>query len=78
MIKLETRPLPSFEEYYAKFTERKAQVEEEVKLEFEQELAKRTKVIDDLIASVSEIVEVEVEELSDDAVEETDENYTGV
>lgn len=80
MTKLEVRPLPSFEEDYAKFVERKAQVEEEIKAEFEQKLAERTKKLDDLIALVSETVEVEVpdEELEEEVVEETNENYTGV
>ena len=78
MIKTEVRPLPTFEEDYAKYIERKAKVEEEVKAEFEQVLAKRTKILDELIGLVSETVEVEVpdeEVVEETATEETHENY---
>ena len=78
MIKTEVRPLPTFEEDYAKYVERKAKVEEEVKAEFEKVLADRTKILDELIGLVSETVEVEVpdEEVVDEAAsEETHENY---
>lgn len=80
MIVEEIRPLPAFADDYARFVERKAQVEQEVKAEYEQKLAERTQKLDKLIALVSETVEVEVpdEELVEDAVEETNENYTGV
>lgn len=80
MIITETRPIPTFADDYARFVERREQIEEEVKAEFEQKLAERTKKLDDLIALVSETVEVEVpdEELEEEVVEETNENYTGV
>ena len=78
MIKTEVRPLPTFEEDYAEYIERKAKVEEEVKAEFEQVLAERTKILDELIGLVSETVEVEVpdeEVVEETATEETHENY---
>ena len=77
MIKTEVRPLPTFEEDYAKYVERKAKVEEEVKAEFEKVLAERTKILDELIGLVSETVEVEVpdEEVVDETTEETHESY---
>lgn len=78
MIKTEVRPLPTFEEDYAKYIERKAKVEEEVKAEFEAVLAERTKILDELIGLVSETVEVEVpdeEVVEETATEETHENY---
>lgn len=78
MIKTEVRPLPTFEEDYAKYVERKAKVEEEVKAEFELVLAERTKILDELIGLVSETVEVEVpdeEVVEETATEETHENY---
>lgn len=78
MIKTEVRPLPTFEEDYARYVERKAKVEEEVKAEFEQVLAERTKILDELIGLVSETVEVEVpdeEVVEETATEETHENY---
>lgn len=56
----EIRPIAGFEEDYEKFVARKAQVEEEVKAEFEQVLAERTSKLDRLIAETSEEVEVEV------------------
>ena len=78
MIKTEVRPLPTFEEDYAKYVERKAKVEEEVKAEFELVLVERTKILDELIGLVSETVEVEVpdeEVVEETATEETHENY---
>lgn len=78
MIKTEVRPLPTFEEDYAKYIERKAKVEEEVKAEFEAVLAERTKILDELIGLVSETVEIEVpdeEVVEEIATEETHENY---
>lgn len=78
MIKTEVRPLPTFEEDYAKYVERKAKVEEEVKAEFESVLVERTKILDELIGLVSETVEVEVpdeEVVEETATEETHENY---
>jgi hypothetical protein len=60
MIKTEVRPLAGFEEDYARYIERKAKVEEEVKAEFARVLAERTSKLDRLIAETSEIVEVEV------------------
>lgn len=78
MIKTEVRPLPTFEEDYAKYVERKAKVEEEVRAEFEAVLADRTKILDELIGLVSETVEVEVpdeEVVEETATEETHENY---
>lgn len=78
MIKTEVRPLPTFEEDYARYVERKAKVEEEVKAEFELVLAERTKILDELIGLVSETVEVEVpdeEVVEETATEETHENY---
>ena len=77
MIKTEVRPLPTFEEDYAKYIERKAKVEEEVKAEFEQVLAERTKILDELIGLVSETVEVEVpdEEVVEETTAETHESY---
>lgn len=59
MIKTEVRPIAGFEEDYARYVERKAKVEEEVKAEFEQILAERTSKLDELIALTSEEVEVE-------------------
>ena len=78
MIKTEVRPLPTFEEDYAKYVERKAKVEEEVKAEFELVLVERTKILDELIGLVSETVEVEVpdeEVVEETATEETHESY---
>ena len=78
MIKTEVRPLPTFEEDYAKYIERKAKVEEEVKAEFKAVLAERTKILDELIGLVSETVEIEVpdeEVVEETATEETHENY---
>lgn len=67
MVKVEIRPIAGFEEDYARYVERKALVEEEVKAEFERVLAERTKKLDELIALTSEQVEVEVpdEELAE-------------
>ena len=78
MIKTEVRPLPTFEEDYARYVERKAKVEEEVKAEFELVLVERTKILDELIGLVSETVEVEVpdeEVVEETATEETHESY---
>ena len=66
----EVRPLPTFEDDYAKYVERKAKVEEDVKAEFEAILAERTRVLDELINLVSETVEVEVPD-EETVVEET-------
>lgn len=60
MIKTEVRPLAGFEEDYARYIDRKAKVEEEVKAEYARVLAERTAKLDRLIAETSEIVEVEV------------------
>lgn len=56
----EIRPCAGFEDDYARFVEKKARVEEEVKAEFEKVLAERTSKLDALIAATSEEVEVEV------------------
>lgn len=60
MIKTEVRPLAGFEEDYARYIERKAKVEEEVKAEYARILSERTSKLDRLIAETSEIVEVEI------------------
>lgn len=60
MVKIEVRPIAGFEDDYARYVERKALVEEEVKAEFEKVLAERTAKLDELIALTSETVEVEV------------------
>lgn len=54
----EIRPLAGFEEDYARYVERKAKVEEEVKAEYEKVLAERTSKLDRLIAETSEVVEI--------------------
>lgn len=56
----EIRPCAGFEDDYARFVEKRAKVEEEVKAEFEKVLAERTSKLDALIAATSEEVEVEV------------------
>lgn len=55
--------LNGFEEDYAKYVERKATVEAEVKAEFERVLAERTAKLDQLIELTSELVEIQEEEL---------------
>lgn len=60
MIKTEIRPLAGFEEDYARYIERKARVEEEVKAEYTRILSERTAKLDRLIAETSELVEIEV------------------
>lgn len=84
-IKEIVKPIAGFEEDYNKYVERKAQVEEEVKKEFEQVLADRTKILDELISIVSETVIVEVEEEVDadvdadvDAESEDPNDYVGI
>lgn len=84
MIKTEIRPLAGFEEDYARYVDRKAKVEEEIKFErdveianinskYDNMLAERTSKLDRLIAETSEIVETEVE---DEIVEENEENIS--
>ena len=81
MIKTIVRPLPTFEEDYEKYVARKEKVAEEVKAEYELALADRTKTLDELIALVSETIEVEVEdeEQEQEEIEQTETNeYIGV
>lgn len=70
----EVRPIAGFEEDYARYVERKAKVEEEVKAEYATVLAQRTAKLDRLIAETSEVVEipdaVESEEISEQLTEE--------
>lgn len=67
----EIRPCAGFEDDYARFVEKRAKVEEEVKAEFEKVLAERTSKLDALIAATSEEVEVEVpDEVEGEAVSE--------
>jgi len=65
----EIRPIAGFEEDYARYVDRKARVEEEIRVEREAELnivnekydnilAERTSKLDKLIAETSEIIEV--------------------
>lgn len=56
------KPLAGFEEDYDKFVKRKELVEEQVKQEFELEIAKRTETLEKLIEIVTEIVDVEIVE----------------
>lgn len=66
-------PVAGFEEDYARYVERKAQVEAEVRIEFEKVLAERTAKLDELIALTSEEIEVEVpdeEEVAEEAENE--------
>lgn len=72
MVTTEVRPIVGFEEDYAKFVARKADVEREVKEEFEKVLAERTKKLDELIALTSEEVEVEIPD-EEPVVEEVNE-----
>lgn len=78
----EIRPIVGFEEDYARYVERKAKVEEEIKIEREAELAivnekydnilaTRTSKLEKLIAETSEVVEI-----PDPAVEEVCEQPT--
>lgn len=60
MIKTEIKALAGFEEDYARYVDRKAKVEEEVRAEYEQVLATRTAKLNELIALTSEIVEIEI------------------
>lgn len=71
MVKTEIRPLPTFEEDYARYVERKAKAEEEVKAEYEKVLAERTAKLNALINETSEVVEIEI---PDEATEEIVEN----
>lgn len=67
----EIRPCAGFEDDYARFVEKRAKVEEEVKAEFEKVLAERTSKLDALIAATSEEVEIEVpDEVEGEAVSE--------
>lgn len=70
----EVRPIAGFEEDYARYVERKAKVEEEVKSEYATVLAQRTAKLDRLIAETSEVVEIpdtaESEEISEQLTEE--------
>lgn len=50
-----------FEEDYARYVERKAKVEEEVKAEYEKVLAERTAKLDELIELTSHEEEIEEE-----------------
>lgn len=70
MIKVEVKAIEGFEEDYARYVERKAQVEEEVKAEFEKVLAERTAKLDELIRLTSEEVEIEVPDEVEEIVEE--------
>lgn len=70
MIKVEVKAIEGFEEDYARYVERKAQVEEEVKAEFERVLAERTAKLDELIRLTSEEVEIEVPDEVEEIVEE--------
>lgn len=74
------KAIAGFEEDYNKYIERKAQVEDEVKKEFEQVLADRTKTLDELINIVSETIEVEVEDEEVENGEEFEDpnEYAGV
>lgn len=75
MIKTEVRPLVGFEEDYARYVERKARVEDEVKAEYEKVLAERTAKLNELIALTSEIVEIEIpDENTEEVVEEVTSN----
>lgn len=74
MFKTEIRPLAGFEEDYARYVERKAKVEEEVRAEYERILAERTSKLDKLIALTSEIVEIPDESIVEEALEEVCEN----
>lgn len=76
MVKIEVRPVVGFEEDYARYVERKAMVEEEVKAEYEKVLAERTAKLDELIRLTSEEVEVEVEDETDEALEVTEDEVT--
>lgn len=80
----EIRPIAGFEEDYARYVERKAKVEEEIKIEREAELAivnekydnilaARTSKLERLIAETSEVVEIPdpvVEEVCEQPTEE--------
>lgn len=70
MIKVEVKAIEGFEKDYARYVERKAQVEEEVKAEFEKVLAERTAKLDELIRLTSEEVEIEVPDEVEEIVEE--------
>ena len=76
MVKTEVRPLPTFEEDFARYVARKEKVAEEVKAEYEAMLEERTKTLDELIALVSETVEIEVEDEieTDDQLEDEQTN----
>ena len=73
MVKIEVRPIVGFEEDYARYVDRKAMVEEEVKAEYERVLAERTAKLDELIRLTSEEVEVEVEDETEEDPEQTTE-----
>lgn len=78
----EIRPIAGFEEDYARYVERKARVEEEIKIEREAELQivnekydnilnERTLKLDKLIAETSEIVEIPDPVVEENYVEES-------
>ena len=59
-----------FEEDYARYVERKARVEEEVKAEYEKILAERTAKLDELIDLTSHEEEIVEEPVSEEVTEE--------
>lgn len=77
MIKTEIRPLAGFEEDYARYIERKARVEEEVKAEFAKVLSERTAKLNQLIDATSELVEIEVPDEEVCAEEQSDNEQIG-
>ena len=64
-VRYERVPLKGFEEDYARYVERKAQVEEEVREEYEKVLNERTAKLDQLIGLTSELIEVVEEPIED-------------
>lgn len=77
MIKTERVADAGFESDYARYVELRANVEAEVKAEFEKVLADRVAKYDQLIALTSHEVEIEVpdEEIVEETTTETHESY---
>ena len=73
MIKVERVADAGFESDYARYVELRANVEAEVKAEFEKVLADRVAKYDQLIALTSH--EVEDEEIVEETTTETHESY---
>ena len=68
-VRYERVPLAGFEDDYARYVDRKASIEAEVKEEFERVLAERTAKLDQLIDLTSELVEIHEEVVEEENTE---------